>query len=71
MKVKDLIEKLKEFDQDSLVVLSSDAEGNSYSKVSGDIEPYYFNEHSEEIFTDDDLSQDEADTLKKCVVIWP
>lgn len=33
MKVKDLIKKLKEFDPDSLVVLSSDSEGNSFSEA--------------------------------------
>jgi len=71
MKIKDLIEKLKEFDPDSLVVLSSDEEGNSYSKASGDIGSYCFNQHSGEIFRDDEIDQDDADILERCVVIWP
>jgi hypothetical protein len=33
MKVKDFIEKLKELDQEAEVVLSKDAEGNSFSPV--------------------------------------
>lgn len=34
MKVSELIEKLKQFDPGAVVVLSSDAEGNSYNELS-------------------------------------
>lgn len=33
MKVKELIEKLKEFNEERVVILSSDSEGNSYCKL--------------------------------------
>lgn len=34
MKVKELIEKLKEHDQDRVVVMSKDGEGNEYSPLA-------------------------------------
>jgi len=38
MKVKTLIEYLKELPASSIIYLSSDAEGNSYAELSEDIE---------------------------------
>ena len=56
MKVRDLIEKLKEFDQDSLVVLNiDDGEGNAFANIS------------DHLTTIPDGGEDET---KKCVVIW-
>ncbi len=70
MKVKDLIKILQTHDQESLVVLSSDAEGNSYSEARN-IESYYFDEDNSEIRELEDDEDEDLFFLKKCVVIWP
>lgn len=70
MKVKELIEILKSCDEDALVILSSDAEGNSYSEAS-DIGSYYFDEENTEIFDLKDYEEEALQEMKKCVTIWP
>lgn len=70
MKVKELIEILKSCDEDALVILSSDAEGNSYSEES-DIGSYYFDEENTEIFDLKDYEEEALQEMKKCVTIWP
>ncbi len=66
MKIKDLIKKLKEFDPESAVVLSSDAEGNSFSEAT-DIEQYLFDKEEGEIKEWDDPN----DQYQRAIVIWP
>ncbi len=70
MKVKDLIEILKTHDQDSLVVLSSDAEGNSFSEAKN-VESFYFDEDNSEIRDLDDGEEEDLSFMQKCVTIWP
>ncbi len=76
MKVKQLIKKLLKCDQNADVILSSDAEGNSYtllSEVDGSNFPKYAELDSHiEFFDKDDLEAGEQDIkLKKCVVLIP
>lgn len=81
MKVRELIETLQQADQDIDVVLSSDAEGNSYSVVDLVSLGYTINEdreihlatltqyHIDHGYTDEDL--DQTGTGRPCVVLWP
>lgn len=66
MKVCDLIEELKQLDPDMEVVMSSDAEGNSYSPLSGYGVGYYVKENSwsGEWWDEDDLSPLDFDEEK-------
>lgn len=66
MKIKDLIKRLKEFDPDSLVVLSADSEGNSFSEAQ-DLEPFLFKDG--EICKEEELEEDHD--WNRSVVIWP
>lgn len=71
MKVKDLIAILQTHDQDNLVVLSSDAEGNSYSRAS-DVGSYFFDEEGPSLINEEDLEEfGGRNKFKKCVTIWP
>lgn len=81
-KVAELIKVLKEYDDDTLIVMSSDAEGNSYSPLSSFCEGYYAPENtwSGTFFTDEDIEDDEEEEIFdeemkekaiKCLVIWP
>lgn len=81
--VKDLIEKLSTLPPDTPIVLSSDSEGNLYSRLSdlsGDyyarkdeLDSYYLDSIvSEEDIKDDDWSEEEVGQyLTKIVVLWP
>ena len=75
MKVKDLIAALQIHDQDSLVILSSDEEGNSFSKASGFIDDgCYFDEISNSIVGRNEFEEEDdidVQILKKSVIIWP
>jgi hypothetical protein len=74
MKVKDLIAALQIHDPESLVVLSSDEEGNSFSKASGFIDNgYYFAEIYDSIITRSEIKEDGTDVqiLKNGLRIWP
>jgi hypothetical protein len=66
MKVKDLLKRLKDYDPDSLVVLSADEEGNAYNKASC-IEAYLFKDG--EICLEEELEEDHD--WVRSVVIWP
>lgn len=81
MKVKDLIEKLKEHDPEAMVALSKDAEGNGYSPLA-DIEAagyskddhfsgLTYNKLTPELekmgFSEEDIDEDAED----CVFLWP
>lgn len=67
MKVKELIDALKELPQDALVVMSKDAEGNGYSPLA-DIGQYKYAAHctwAGEIYPTDEEEGEEA------IVFWP
>jgi hypothetical protein len=82
MKVSELIEILKEYNQDAEVILSKDPEGNGYSSLysidEGSVHPdnletdridsYYSDAHS-----DDDCCLDpgERDGFAKVICLWP
>jgi len=79
MKVKELIERLKEFDPECEVIMSRDPEGSVYSPLD-DIEDYiYFDrdiyleeltpELIEEGYGEEDLAPSED--AKLAVVFWP
>jgi hypothetical protein len=58
MTIKELIDKLNEYDQDRLVILSSDSEGNSFNELYG-IGKCSYNKKSKDIglekLTDEDI----------------
>lgn len=69
MTVSELIEVLSELNQNSIVIIQKDCEGNGYSPLSGCEEGIYI--------ADSDYSGivvDPDETLEvgvKCVVLWP
>lgn len=77
MNVKELIELLQELPEDSVVVLSKDGEGNSYSPWSGYSTGVYWPESTWEgsfITSDDGEYYDDAleePSVVPCVVLWP
>lgn len=68
MKVKDLIKLLKKQNQEAVVILSSDSEGNSYSELSA-YGIHFWDEEENEIFDEDDL--EEGHDLEQALVLWP
>lgn len=83
MKVKDLIELLKEYDEDAEVVLQSDQEGNGYQELRGADEDSYLFEGDDTSFLSqynniddmaEDLGEDVHDllgSLNDVVVLYP
>ena len=82
MKVKDLINQLQKLDQESIVVLSRDPEGNGFNPLE-DVESSMFHEEWEEVrlkeltpeleeqgYSDEDLGLEE-DGFIPAVVLWP
>ena len=82
MKVSELIEELKKFDQDAIVILQKDAEGNGYSPLddvdqagytpestwSGEVQPKVLTPELEKAgWTEEDINPDGED----CVVLAP
>lgn len=64
MIVRELIEQLQEIeDQESLVLMSSDAEGNSESPLQG-ITPVVYWDDSKKCMTYDE-------DAKKSIILWP
>lgn len=68
MKVKDLIKELKYLDPETVIVLSSDAEGNSYSECQV-FEEYLWNGEEGEIHNFDEVEDDHE--YSRAVVLWP
>lgn len=66
MKVSELIEALQKLPQDSLVVMSKDAEGNNYSPFSDCDERFYIADST----WSGELCE-EGDGGVPCVVLWP
>jgi hypothetical protein len=87
MTVRELREKLAEFDQDSLVVMSSDGEGNGFSPLSGLGDSIYVDDDPESIWDGAIYLNELTDELRKqgyteedlydgdygqlAVVLWP
>ncbi len=86
MKVKELIEELSKCDPECEVILSKDAEGNSYSPADGIDDSYIYkpgNRYSRELWDLEDLKEELEDgylgeeefneiaALPKCVILWP
>jgi len=77
--VKDLIEELKKVEQDRIVIMSSDPEGNNYSPIYCISKAAYNKEYREigmEELTEEDREQGytEEDVMedgKKAVVFYP
>jgi len=67
MKVSELIELLKEVDQDFDVVVSSDGEGNSFSEAGG-VSTGNFDPQYGELLDEDDMR--DAELEENCLVIW-
>lgn len=69
MKVSEFIELLQKLPQESLVVMSKDAEGNSYSPFYGTTQGSYLKENSwsGEVF----FSEDRPKNTESCIVLWP
>lgn len=78
MKVKELIEELKELDPEMVVVLSEDAEGNRYNEART-VGVGLFNESEKEFYDEetleDDYDEDEVNEIRgdsaKCICLWP
>lgn len=72
MKVKELIEELKQLDPEAEVILQKDAEGNGYSPCAGVQACIYVPESTwgGEVYNIDDEEVD-ADEQVKAVVLWP
>ena len=86
MKVKELIEKLKLEDEDAVVILSADEEGNYYSPLEGTLgfgKGYYIpnNTWSGEFLNQEDINdenelegeiyENNKDIAQKCIVLFP
>ena len=78
MTVKELIKELKKLDQNRLVVISSDEEGNSFNEFYSLSTASYDKEAKEiglEELTDEDIAVGyEEEDVKEgvpCVVLWP
>ena len=80
MTVGELIENLKDFDSDAIVVLAADSEGNSYSPLNDYAFGYYDSNanvvHSDEEFFEQEFDSEEGEEEYKisavpAVVLWP
>jgi len=85
MTVKELIEHLEGLrDQDALVVLASDGEGNNFSAIPDDpdyamSEGFFHKDRWESEYYPppgqdpeaDEMREDLGDAAKPCVVLWP
>ncbi len=76
MKVKELIEYLRQCDGEAEVILQKDAEGNGYSPLAGaDDEAVYVEENSWEgrAVSLEDLDEEELEdnSYVPCVVLFP
>lgn len=83
MKIKDLIEQLKDLDPEMEIVLQKDAEGNGYSPLAGAdencvyiAETTWYGEVYDTTWTSDDADMDEEEWAEilarpRCVVLFP
>lgn len=68
MKVKQLIKELQKVDQNALVVLSSDAEGNNYSVLDEVAGVNEFFDEVDRSFCDE---EDKPKSAKLAIVLYP
>ena len=71
MKVRELIEMLEKLDDDVMVVMSRDSEGNGFSPIADVDASHYtaFNTHSGECLHPDDVA--DYPDAEPCVCLWP
>lgn len=70
MNVGELKKMLDDFNDEDLVVMSSDAEGNYYSELS-DVEGLYYSPDIGDIMDEEELKEYSEEGFKKSVVLWP
>lgn len=76
--VAQLIEKLQKLPQDSEVLSADDPDGHSFRSID-DVDRYFVEKTAsnsfEQLFDDDDLSDEDADFIEKnfrqVAVVWP
>lgn len=76
MTVKELRELLEQYDDDTIVIIASDGEGNSYSPLDCIAEGHYIPENGwngdfvelEESEEDEDINLDDAEPA---ILLWP
>lgn len=73
MTVKELIEKLGELPQDSLVVMSGDGEGTKHSPLSDLSESLYIaqNTWSGDLYDPEDLDPEDREGSESVICLWP
>jgi hypothetical protein len=73
MTVKELIEKLQKIkDQDMLVLVSSDPEGNSFDTLGLVSESFARKDgYNWEVYDEDDIENYAIEDVQPVVVIWP
>jgi hypothetical protein len=73
MTKKELIEALADVPDEFMVVLSSDAEGNSYSPLAGYATVCYVAEtpYSGEIYDEESAEEMEVNFIENAVALWP
>lgn len=69
MKTKELIEILEQLDPETVVVLSFDPEGNSFSECQ-DAQRFFWDKENSEIYSFGDIDEINDD-LKDAIVLWP
>jgi hypothetical protein len=76
MTVKELRELLEQFDDDAIVIIASDGEGNSFSPLADTSEGHYIpeNGYSGDFVDLDDAEEDEdinLDDAERAILLWP
>lgn len=76
MNAQELIDILKEYPPDTLVVMSKDGEGNGFSPLDSHGDGFYVADstYSGELFEDENEFAeyaDEVDEAVKVIVLWP
>lgn len=73
MKVRDLAKILSQVDQDLIVYISKDPEGNSYSPMWQWTDEFYLDTYDNEVCLSEDEKGDylENENLFKAFILWP
>lgn len=78
MKVKELLELLKDLDPETIVILAKDGEGNGFSPCADHSDQYRYEAESTwsgELVSDPEESDDDGperwDQAVPCIVLWP
>lgn len=77
--VKEVIAILQELDEDALVLLSRDPEGNGFSPVAEDHSVGFYNDDEQDFYSQDDFEymkeeddmEEEVPLHPKAIVLWP